>query len=151
MNGMLAIDYQTYLVDDVLVKVDRASMSVSLEGRAPLLDHRIIEFAARLPSSLKYRDGTQKYLLRKLLHKYVPATMMERPKQGFAAPIESWFEKEMGELLGDHLSESRLKADGLFNPAEVIRMRDRHLSAGRQEFDRTWTVLMFQMWKERWL
>lgn len=151
MNGMLAIDYQTYLVDDVLVKVDRASMSVSLEGRAPLLDHRIIEFVARLPSNLKYRDGTQKYLLRKLLYKYVPATMMERPKKGFAAPVESWFEKELGELLGDHLSESRLKADGLFNPAEVIRMRDRHLSGGRQEFDRTWTLLMFQMWKERWL
>jgi len=151
MNRMLAIDYQTYLTDDVLVKVDRATMSVGLEGRAPLLDHRIIEFVSRLPTHMKYRNGTQKYLLRKLLHRYVPATMMERPKKGFDAPIESWFSAELKGLLGDHLSESRLKADGLFHPEAVTRMRDDYLTAGRLQFDRVWTVLMFQMWKDRWL
>jgi asparagine synthase (glutamine-hydrolysing) len=136
-SRMLAIDYQTYMVDNVLVKVDRASMSVSLEGRAPLLD--------------QIRNGTQKYLLRKLLHKHVPPKMMERPKRGFGAPIESWFAKELSTLLGDHLNESRLKADGLFDPVAVTRMRDDYLSEGRLKFDRAWTVLMFQMWKDRWL
>jgi asparagine synthase (glutamine-hydrolysing) len=151
IDRMLAIDYQTYLVDDVLVKVDRASMSVSLEGREPLLDHRIIEFAARLPSSFKYRNGIKKRILRELLHKYVPARLMDRPKKGFGAPIESWFRDEVKELLVDFLSESRLRADGLFDPAEVVRMRDRHLSADHEEFHRIWILLVFQMWKERWL
>ena len=92
---MMAIDYETYLVDDILQKVDRATMTASLEGREPYLDHRIIEWAARLPDQYKYNNGVKKYILREIVYDYIPKTMMDRPKMGFAIPIGKWLKTEL--------------------------------------------------------
>ena len=101
---MMAIDYQTYLVDDIMQKVDRAAMSVGLEGREPFLDHRIIEFAARLPDEYKYKDGVKKRILRDIVHQYVPKEMLDRPKMGFAIPIAEWMTTELRPMVDDFIS-----------------------------------------------
>ncbi|MBC7749931.1 MAG: asparagine synthetase B, partial [Methylotenera sp.] len=95
LSFMMAVDYQTYLVDDILQKVDRASMASSLEGREPFLDHHIIEWAARLPSNYKYHQGEKKYILKEIVHQYLPKEMMQRPKMGFAIPVEQWLQHEL--------------------------------------------------------
>ncbi len=151
INQMLAIDYQTYMVDDILTKVDRATMSVSLEGREPLLDHRIIEFAAQLPSSLKYKDGDKKWILKQITHKYLPQEMMDRPKMGFAVPITEWFKDELKDYFLFYLSEERLDKEGLFNAKEIVKQRDKYLNGEKENVQRLWFILMFEMWYERWI
>lgn len=151
INSMLAIDYQTYMVDDILTKVDRATMSVSLEGREPLLDHRIIEFAAQLPSSLKYKDGDKKWILKQITHKYLPKEMMERPKMGFAVPITEWFKDELKEYFLKYLNKERLDKEGIFKSEEIITLRDEYLSGNTSNVQRLWFILMFEMWYERWM
>ena len=151
INSMLAIDYQTYMVDDILTKVDRATMSVSLEGREPLLDHRIIEFAAQLPSSLKYKDGDKKWILKQITHKYLPKEMMERPKMGFAVPITEWFKDELKEYFLKYLNKKRLDKEGIFKSEEIITLRDEYLSGNTSNVQRLWFILMFEMWYERWM
>lgn len=151
INQMLAINYQTYLVDDILTKVDRATMSVSLEGREPLLDHRIIEFAAQLPSSLKYKNGDNKWLLKQIAHKYLPKEMMDRPKKGFAVPITGWFKAELKEYFLHYLSDVALNREGLFNAKEVVRQRDRYFNGEKENVQRLWFILMFELWYERWM
>jgi len=151
LSYVMAIDYQTYLVDDILQKVDRASMSVSLEGREPLLDHRIIEFAAQLPDDFKYRNGEKKYILKEIVHQYIPKEMMDRPKMGFAIPIAEWMQKELKNHVEEYLSESRIKAQGIFNWTAVADLKNRFFS-GKKELDsKMWYLLMFQMWCERWM
>lgn len=151
MNQMLAIDYKTYMIDDILTKVDRATMSVSLEGREPLLDYRIVEFVSQLPSNLKYKGGDKKWLLKQITHKYLPKEMMDRPKQGFGVPLTEWFRDELKEYFMIYLDERRIEKEGLFNSKEVVRLRDSYLSGNRENVQKLWFLLMFEMWYEKWM
>jgi asparagine synthase (glutamine-hydrolysing) len=145
------LDLVSYLPGDILAKVDRATMGVSLEGRMPFLDHRVVEFAWRLPRAMKIRAGVSKYLLRRLLYKYVPAKLVERPKMGFGAPVGAWLKGPMREWAEALLQESRLRADGFLNPAPIREKWREHLVGKRNWQYQLWTVLMFQAWRERWL
>jgi len=151
INAMLGIDYQTYLPDDILVKVDRATMSVALEGRDPLLDHKILEFVAQLPSHFKHNNIDSKLLLKKIAHKYIPENLLARPKKGFSVPIHRWFRKELKSYFLHFLDQDRLKKQGLFNDKFVIALRDRYLAGNPENVGKLWQLLMFQMWMSRWL
>lgn len=150
LSYMMAIDYQTYLLDDILQKVDRATMTASLEGREPFLDHRVIEWAATLPDDFKYHNGEKKYILKEIVHQYIPKKMMDRPKMGFAIPIADWLQHELRSLVEYHLSETSIKQQQIFNWAFVNKLKTDFFQ-GKKEFDvKLWHVLMFQMWYERW-
>ncbi len=151
LSRLMRVDQKTYLPDAMLTKVDRASMAVSLEVRVPLLDHRVVEFTSRLPDHLKYRDGKGKYLLKKLLSEYVPKSFFERPKMGFGVPIGKWFHGDLRELLLDYLSPNRLRDEGIFAPNCVENHLKGHLSGKSNHHHRLWTLLMWEMWRERWL
>jgi len=151
INCMLALDYKTYMMDDVLTKVDRATMSVGLEGREPFLDYRLVEFIATLPSELKYKNGVKKYLLKEITHKYLPKEMMDRPKMGFGVPIHEWFRDELKEYFLHYLSYERLSQADIFDTDEVISLRDRYLNGETQNVDILWSILMFEMWYEKWM
>jgi asparagine synthase (glutamine-hydrolysing) len=145
------LDTLTYLPDDILTKLDRASMAVSLEARVPLLDHRVVAFAWRLPSAWKARPGASKYLLRRVLDRYVPRRLIERPKAGFAVPIDAWLRGPLRPWAEGLLDPARLKREGVL-ASEPIRQRWReHLEGARNWQYSLWNVLMFQAWKERWL
>lgn len=147
---MMAIDYQTYLVDDIMQKVDRASMSHSLEGREPFLDHRIIEYAAQLPDSYKYHEGVKKRILKEIVHDYIPKELMDRPKMGFAIPIADWMQTELKDLVYDYINEKNLVEQGLFEWKEVDKIMKAFYS-GKKEYDtKIWYLLMFQMWYAKW-
>lgn len=151
LSYMMAVDYQTYLVDDILQKVDRATMSVSLEGREPFLDQAIIEWAAQLPPDYKYRNGEKKYILKQIVHRYIPKEIMERPKMGFGIPIEAWLRAELKDLVSEYLSEQSLQQHGLFNTEEALKPV-REFFAGRTEKHlKVWYLLMFQMWYKQWI
>ncbi|HEX9702151.1 MAG TPA: asparagine synthase (glutamine-hydrolyzing) [Rhodospirillales bacterium] len=150
VERMMFLDSVTYLPDDILVKLDRASMAFSLEAREPLLDHRLFEFAWRLPVGLKVRGGSGKRLLRRVLARYVPPALTERPKQGFSLPLGDWLRVPLRDWAEDLLSEKRLGADGVLDP-KPIGDAWRRLIAGEPGADaRIWTVLMFQAWRARW-
>ena len=150
LSYMMAIDYTTYMVDDILQKVDRATMTASLEGREPFMDQRIIEFAAQLPDDYKYHNGIKKYILREVVHRHVPKEMMDRPKMGFAIPIADWLRTELRDLLETYLSEERIKKEGFFNWEYVLKLKTQFL-LGKKEYDlKIWYLLMFEMWMEKW-
>ena len=151
LSRLMRVDQRTYLPDAMLTKVDRASMAVSLEVRVPLLDHRVVEYTATLPDSLKYRNGTGKYVLRRLLARYLPTHLIERPKMGFAVPIDRWLRYELKDLLLDYLSPERLKKEGLFDYTFVEKRLKEHLSGQVNHHYRLWALLMWEMWRERWL
>jgi len=151
LDKMLMIDYKTYLPDDILAKVDRATMSVGLEGREPLLDYRIVEFAARLPERYKYRKGQKKWVLKEVVHKYLPKEMMNRPKKGFGVPLADWFKDDFRDLLVTYLDPSRIQKEGVFNPDEVLKLRDSYLNGDNCSTRKLWHILMFEMWFEKWM
>ena len=143
---MMAVDTISYMPDDILVKVDRAAMGVSLETRSPFLDHRVAEFAWRLPMHYKMSGGVGKRVLKKMLYRYVPQDLVERPKMGFAIPLDQWLRTSLREWAEDLLSEERLRSDGLLNVDIVRRTWEQHLSGKRSFGYRLWSVLMLQAW-----
>lgn len=146
IDAMMATDLVTWLPDDVLAKLDRAAMSASLESRVPLLDHRVVEFAWRLPASAKLGTGGAKHLLRTVLARHVPARLFERPKMGFSMPIGQWLRGPLREWAEPLLSEARLKGDGLFDPGPVKRAWQQHQRGVRDLNLPLWNVLIFQAW-----
>ncbi len=146
LERMMVRDMATYLPDDILQKVDRAAMAVSLETRVPLLDHRIVEFALTLPMALRRREGTGKWIMRQLLDRYVPRSLVERPKKGFGVPLAAWLRGPLREWASDLLSPSALKRDGFFDHHAIARALDEHLSGRRDRHNDLWSVLVAQQW-----
>jgi asparagine synthase (glutamine-hydrolysing) len=146
VERMMLLDLVTYLPDDILVKVDRATMGISLESRAPLLDHRVIEWAWRLPMRFKVRDGRGKWILRQVLYRYVPRELVERPKMGFGVPVGPWLRTDLREWAEDLLAPDRLRREGYFNPDRVSEVWRAHQDGARNAEYPLWVVLMFQAW-----
>jgi asparagine synthase (glutamine-hydrolysing) len=150
LQQVLTLEYQTYLVEDILQKVDRATMSVSLEGREPFLDHRIAEWVGRLPARFKMDDAGQKILLRNIVHRHIPREIMERPKMGFGVPLVDWLKTDLRPFLEETLREEAF-VHGLLDPVQVGRLKSAYLQGRLENFERLWYVLMFQSWYDRWM
>ena len=146
-------DMLTYLPDDILTKVDRASMSVSLETRVPILDHRIIEFSLQLPHALKYKNGEKKYLLKKLAYRYVPKELLDRPKHGFMIPVFKWLKNELKPLVNDLLSDKYVDKQGIFNYSGISSLMKRFESSGDRFLNGhiIWNLFVFQLWHSKYL
>ena len=138
------------MVDDVLTKVDRATMSVSLEGGEPLLDHRIIEFMARVPVEMKYKNRQGKHLARQILYKHIPQELIDKPKAGFQLPLSEWLQSDLKPLVEKYLDRSRLDVE-IFDIEDVERMKKTLFNGDASNINAIWFILMFEMWKEKWL
>lgn len=149
MNQMMAIDYKLFMSDEVLVKVDKATMSASLEGREPLIDHRIIEFMATIPLDIKYKNGKSKYLLRKLLYKYLPKEIVDKPKSGFQVPLNTLLRNELKYLVNNYINEKQL-SEKIFNVNLIIKMKKEFFN-GKENGNIIWLILVYQMWCEKWM
>ena len=148
---MMAIDYQTYLLDDILQKVDRATMSVSLEGREPFLDQRVIEWAAKLPMDYKYNKGSKKFIIKEIVHKYIPNAMLDRPKMGFGIPIAAWLQKDLKPFVDNYFDAAFINKQNIFNNEEVQRIKDSFYKGKIERAEKIWYLLMFQMWYDKWM
>ena len=151
LDNFLWLDYKTFLPDDILQKVDRATMAVSLEGREPLLDHHIIEWAAQLPSEYKLTNGVSKFLIRKITHKYIPKEIMEREKMGFNIPYEKWFKAELKELLIQTLDSNSLNKYQILNTTIIEKITKTYFLDTKIDFQRLWSILVFQLWFNKWM
>ena len=145
------VDIATYLVDDILVKVDRMSMAVSLEARVPFLDHRFVEFAATIPSHMRLRGKQTKYLLKKAMTGILPDSIIHRGKEGFSIPIKNWLKKELNPMMMDALSDDNLRKTGFFEPTYVRRLIREHVGGKENHSHRLWALMMFQMWHEAYM
>ncbi|MBX2889186.1 MAG: asparagine synthase (glutamine-hydrolyzing) [Ferruginibacter sp.] len=148
---MMAVDYKTYLPDDILVKVDRASMSVGLEARCPLLDYRIVEFTAQLPASFKLKNSITKKILKDIVHDLVPQELVNRPKMGFGVPIVDWLRKNPGVYLEEYFSPKALDAHGLFKQEGINKVLREWKAGNKSYYSLFWFLLMFQLWYKRWM
>ena len=148
---MMAIDYQTYLLDDILQKVDRAGMSVSLEGREPFLDQRVIEWAAQLPMDYKYNNGSKKFILKEIVHKYIPKQLLDRTKMGFGIPIAAWLQKDQKPFVDNYFDAAFIQKQNIFNNDEVQRIKDSFYKGKIERAEKIWYLLMFQMWYDKWM
>jgi asparagine synthase (glutamine-hydrolysing) len=151
LNYMMAIDYETYLLDDILQKVDRATMSVSLEGREPFLDQRVIEWAAQLPMEYKYNNGNKKFIIKEIVHKYLPHAMMDRPKMGFGIPIASWLQTDLKPFVDRYFDEAFITKQNIFNAGEIQRIKNSFYKGKVERAEKIWYLLMFQMWYDKWM
>jgi asparagine synthase (glutamine-hydrolysing) len=151
VDQTMMTDQQTYLPNDLLVKVDIASMAVSLEARSPLLDHKVIEFAASLPDSVKLRGTETKSLLKKVAARLVPPDVIYRRKMGFGVPIANWFRGEMKSFVSDVLLSEKAQKRGLFEPKTVSRFVAEHVGGERDRAAQLWTLLMLELWFERFI
>ena len=150
VDAMLAVDVNTYLPGDILAKVDVATMANSLEGRSPFLDHRLMEFAATLPSDMKLRDGVRKYLLKKLARRFVPSEILELPKKGFSIPLASWLRGDLREMVHDVLLDRRADR-GILEPRAVARLVHEHETGVYDWEGPLWTLLMLELWYRRFV
>jgi asparagine synthase (glutamine-hydrolysing) len=151
LSYMMAVDYQTYLLDDILQKVDRATMSVSLEGREPFLDQHIIEWAAQLPLAYKYFEGNKKYIVKQIVHKYLPEQMMDRPKMGFGIPVMNWLQDELKKFVDLYLDEDFISKQNIFNNNEIQRIKKSFYNGKVERAEKIWYLLMFQLWYDKWM
>lgn len=144
-------DIKTYLVDDILVKVDRMSMANSLEARTPFLDYRVVEFAASLPSHLKLNGFRSKYLLKRSMASRLPAEIIHRKKEGFSIPMKNWLRQELRPLMEEYLSESRIRKEGLFNAPYIKKLKEEHLKGTANHAHRLWSLMVFEIWRDVYL
>jgi asparagine synthase (glutamine-hydrolysing) len=151
LSYMMAVDYQTYMLDDILQKVDRATMTTSLEGREPFLDQHIVQWAAQLPTEYKYNKGNKKYIIKEIVAKYIPREMMDRPKMGFAIPLETWLKTDLKYLTEEYLNANLIEKQGIFKVDEVQKITN-SFHEGKSEFlFKIWYLLAFQMWYKKWM
>ncbi len=150
-NGELYLDLKAYLADDIMVKVDRMSMAVSLEAREPLLDHKLIEYAFKLPGKLKLHGLTTKWIFKKTMERLLPKENIDRAKEGFSIPIKHWLRTELKDLMQATLSEKRIREEGLFNFGPIERMMDAHIAGQENYSHELWALLVFEIWKENYL
>jgi len=148
---MMYMDLVNYLPEDILTKLDRASMAVSLEARVPFLDHRLLEFAWRLPLAFKIHDGQGKRLLRSILARYVPKDLFERPKMGFNVPLKQWLRGPLRPWAEDLLDETRLRQQGIFDSGFLRQEWKNYLNGRERSASPLWGVLMFQAWYREWM
>lgn len=152
ISSMMLTDYKTFMLDDVLTKVDRSTMSVSIEGREPFLDHRLSEFMAKINSSIKYKNKKGKYLLREVLYKYLPKELVERPKSGFNIPLPKWLRNDLKHIVDKYLSVEKIKESQVFNIEEVEKVKNEFYTNDNLEMSNIiWHILVFQMWREKWI
>lgn len=151
MNRELFLDLKSYLVDDIMVKVDRMSMACSLETRAPLLDHKLVEFVFSLPGNLKVRGLTTKWIFKKSMEGILPKETIYRQKEGFSIPIKKWLRDEFRGLMEDYLSERRIKEGGLFNFSEIKKMKEEHIKGIENHSHRLFALLLFEIWREKYI
>jgi asparagine synthase (glutamine-hydrolysing) len=152
LDQMMAYDYATYQADDILTKVDRATMAHSLEGREPLLDYRLIDYVGKIPSQLKLKGGVKKYLLKELTHRYLPKSLMDRPKMGFSIPLAVWLKNDLKYLINDLLNEAYIKDQGVFRWEEISKMVRLFEKRGDINYaNRIWNLLVFQLWYRKWM
>jgi asparagine synthase (glutamine-hydrolysing) len=149
LDRALYVDVKTYLADDILTKVDRMSMAVSLEARVPLLDHKLLEFAARVPTALKLKNGQRKYLLRRLLERRVPRSIVDRQKHGFEAPIGGWLRGPLAPMVDDLIMDGRLRSRGVLDHEAIARMWREHRTGIRDHRHRLWSLVMLELWFRR--
>jgi len=149
LDQMMAIDYKLFMCDEVFVKVDKATMSASLEGREPLIDHRIIEYMARVPLDIKYKNKQGKYLLRQVLYKYLPKEMVDKPKSGFQIPLDEWLKTDLKNLLDKYINTNKL-SDKIFNVNLIMENKENFLN-GKNNGNLIWLILIYQIWYEKWM
>lgn len=151
ISKVMAVDYSTYMVDNIFVKVDRASMSTSLEAREPFMDHRILEFTARIPMEIKYKNNIPKFLIKEIVHKYIPKDIINRPKKGFSIPIRQWYEDKLHDLFEELLSEKEINKYGILDYNSIKEIIKRYNNNETYLMKVIWQIFIFQLWSRKWL